>query len=386
MKATHRLSAQAVARAQATTRTLMLHDGHGLYLRVTPAGTKSWIYRFMRQGQRHDLGLGNYPLFSLSDARQRAIEKRRLLADGIDPRKRDTVQTFAQVAEQCVDALEPGLRNRRSAEAWRQSLRDYVLPLIGDIPVQEIDTPDVLRVVKSLWTDRNEMGSRLRSRIERVLDYAASAGYREAGQFNPALWRGHLEHLLARPSKVKRGVEHLAAMSYQQIPEFMAKVVEQQRVDAYALRFLILCASRTNEVIGARWDEINGRAWTVPAERMKGGREHRVPLSDAAMAVIATMRELRVNDFVFPGQKGPLGKGALHILMKQKLRRDETVHGLRSSFAQWAAEQTTFPYEVREQALAHTVGNVTERSYQRSDLFSRRAELMQQWAMFCQGT
>src|SRR5262249_13692432 len=157
-----------------------------------------------------------------------------------------SVQTFAQVAEQCVDALEPGQRNRRSGEAWRQSLRDYVLPVIGTMPVQEIDTPDVLRVVKPLWTERNEMGSRLRSRIERVLDYAASAGYREPGQLNPARWRGHLEHLLARPSKVKRGVEHLAAMPYHQIPEFMAKLEEQQSVDAYALRFLVLCASRTN--------------------------------------------------------------------------------------------------------------------------------------------
>ena len=367
----------------------MLPDGGGLYLRVTPAGTKSWVLRFRYRGSRHDLGLGSFPLFSLADARQRATEQRRLLADGISPftarkaavKKGDTFET---VAEQCIDALAPGWRGPRQAQQWRASLRDYAYPIIGDMPVRDVDAAAVLRVLRPIWNTRTETASRVRERIERVIDYGVTSGLRPAG-LNPARWRNHLSNALPRPDRVRQ-VQHHAALDYRELPALMAMLRQRDGIDASALEFCILTATRSSEAIGARWQEVDldAHTWTISASRMKGAREFRVPLSDAASAVLDRMRDLRCNEFVFPGRRGELGKSTLRILVVAKMQRgDLTVHGFRSTFAQWAAEQTAFPYEVREMALAHHVGSVVERSYQRSDLFEKRRELMQQWGAYC---
>ena len=391
MKGINRLSAKACQLAKPGS---MLHDGAGLYLRVSKAGTKSWLLRYMHKGRRHDLGLGAYPLFGLADARQRATEQRRLLADGVNPlverhaaaRKRDRAETFEVVAEQCIDALSPGWRSDRQAAQWRASLRDYAYPHIGEMPVQELDTPDVLRVLRPIWNTRTETASRVRERIERVIDYSVTAGLRPAG-LNPARWRGHLSNALPRPDRVRQ-TKHHAALPYSEIPAFMATLRARDGIDARALEFCILTAARSNEVLGARWSEIDlaKGVWLIPKERMKQGREHRVPLSDAAVAVIEEMRQYDRPPYVFPGRHGSMGKGVLYILLRTKMQRgDLTTHGFRSTLAQWAAECTRHSFEVREMALAHTVGSQVARAYQRGDLLEQRRELMAEWAAYCAG-
>jgi integrase len=383
LRGINRLSARAVTLAKASARPLMLHDGQGLYLRVTPSGAKSWVLRYQRGGKRHDLGLGSYPLFSLADARQRANEKRRLLADGIDPRRRphDKALTLAEIAERYIEAQEPGWRNRRSESQWRSSLATYVYPLIGEMPVRAIDAAAVLRVLQPIWATKNETASRVRGRLEAIIDYSATLGLREAG-LNPARWRGNLSNALPRPAKVQRA-EHLAAMPHAELPAFLAKLCDRQSIDALALEYLILTATRTGEVLQARWDEIKGDVWTVPADRMKGGRAHRVPLSDAALVVLATMREFQRGPYIFPGRSGAISKASMHHLLRTKLQSTYTVHGFRSTFRDWAAEQTAFPREIAEMSLGHVVGSDVERAYQRSDLFEKRRELMQAWADYC---
>jgi integrase len=390
---TDRLVAKAAAMAK---QPGMYPDGSGLYLRIAPGGSKSWILRYRHGGRRHDIGLGPYPLISLADARQRANQRRRLLVDGIDPLAQRRAQraaaavermkaiTLRQAAESYIDAHAAGWRGGKQEAQWRQSLTAFAYPTIGELPVQAIDTAAVLSVLEPIWKTKTETADRVRRRIEAILNAATAGGYRSGD--NPARWRGHLDNLLPKRSKVQR-VEHHPALPYGEVAEFMGRLRPDTNIAARALEFLILTAARSGEVLHARWDEIDlpSRLWTVPAERAKNGREHRVPLSDAALAIVKAMAEIRLNDHVFPGRLGPLSRTAMFDQLRKMGRADLTTHGFRSTFRDWAAERTNFPREVAEMALAHTVGDAVERAYQRSDLFAKRRQLADAWARFCAG-
>jgi integrase len=364
-------------------------DGGGLYLRADPSGAKSWVFRYAIAGRQRDFGLGSAADFSLAEARDRALAARKLVADGQDPieakkakRRAATVagataMTFQACAEAYIAAHRSGWRNPKHASQWPSTLATYVYPIFGALPVAAIDTGLVMKAIEPIWTEKTETASRVRGRIESVLDWATARGYRQGE--NPARWRGHLENLLPKKSKVRR-IEHHAALPYAEIAGFMVELRARDGIDARALEFTILTAARTGEVIGARWAEIDlqSRLWTVPAERMKAGREHRVPLSEAAMALLAALK--REGDRVFP-----VSNVAMLMLLRRMGRGDLTAHGFRSTFSDWCAEQTNFPSEVREMALAHVVGDKVEASYRRGDLFEKRRQLAEAWAKYCEG-
>jgi integrase len=391
----NRLTAMAVARAGA--KPGLFADGHGLYLRVGPTGAKSWVFRFRRQGTLHDMGLGPLHTVTLAQARLKALEYRRQRLDGIDPlqakreasaRKRVAdarTMSFRVCAEAYIEAHRAGWRNAKHAAQWPGTLAAYVYPTFGEFPVQAVDVGVVMQALEPIWTVKPETASRVRGRIESVLDWAAARGYRQGE--NPARWRGHLENLLPKKSKIRR-VEHHAALPYADIGAFVAELRErrQNSVAAYAFEFAILTAARTAETIGVTWAEIdlNARLWTIPAARMKAGKEHRVPLSDAALAILRAMAEGRTGEFVFPGNRAqqPLSQMAMLMLLRRMGRGELTVHGFRSTFSDWAAEQTTTPTEVREMALAHAVSDKVEAAYRRGDLFAKRRRLMAAWARF----
>jgi integrase len=395
MARTGKLSALDVTRAKGPA---VLHDGAGLYLRVSASGAKSWVFRYQLDGRRRDMGLGPFPDVTLAEARVRASAHRLQRHDGVDPLAARTAQrqtrqldaakmmTFEKCAEAHIAAHKAGWRGGVSEAQWRQSLMAYVYPHFGVLPVQTIDVGLVMKTLEPIWTAKPETATRVRGRIESIIDWATARGYRRGE--NPARWRGHLENLLPRLSKFHR-IEHHAALPYPEIGAFMAKLQQQDDVAARALEFLILTAARKGEVIGARWAEIDlsGKTWTIPGERMKAGKEHRVPLSEAALAIVRKMAEIRQADFVFPGIRTgrPLGSTALFYLLRGIGRGDLTAHGFRSTFRDWVAESTAFPTEVAEMALAHTVGAAVERAYRRGDLFDKRRQLMGAWAKFCEG-
>jgi integrase len=364
-------------------------DGGGLWLQVTASGARSWVVRFTLHKQARWMGIGPLHTISLAEARGKARECRRLLLDGVDPiearraiRMGDRLAaaktlTFRECAERYIASHKAGWRNPKHAAQWPATLSAYVYPVLGELPVQGVDVGLVMRALEPIWTAKPETASRVRGRIEAVLDWATARGYR-SGE-NPARWRGHLESLLPRKAKVRR-VEHLAALPNVEMSAFIAELRAQSGTAARALEFAILTAARTGEVIGATWPEIDAaaRLWTVPGARMKGGKEHRIPLSEPAQAILAGLE--RKGSRVFG-----IGSTAMNVLLK-RLRSECTVHGFRSSFRDWAAERTGFPHEVVEMALAHTVGNAVTRAYQRSDLFERRRELAEAWARFCDGS
>ena len=298
--------------------------------------------------------------------------------------------TFKDAAEAYIKAHEAGWRNAKHANQWRNTLETYAYPGLGSLPVQGVDVALVMRVLEPIWATKTETASRVRGRIESVLDWASARGYR-LGE-NPARWRGHHENLLPRRSRVQR-VEHHPALPYGEVGTFMARLRGQEGTAASALAFVILTACRTGEVIGARWGEFNieEAMWPVPAARVKSGREHRVPLSPAALTIIKTMQKGRTTEradgFVFPGGKRgrPLSDTALLALLKRMRRSDLTVHGFRSTFRDWAAERTNYPREVAEMALGHAVSDKVETAYRRGDLFQKRRRLMGEWARFCYG-
>jgi integrase len=372
-------------------------DGGGLYLQVT-AGGASWIYRYMLNGRAREMGLGPLALFGLQEARAKALDARRLRHGGIDPieaRRAARQQarlhaakaiTFKQCAESYIKAHRAGWRNGKHAAQWEATLATYAEPIIGALPVQTVDTALVLKAIEPLWTTKPETASRLRGRIESILDWASAREYR-AGE-NPARWRGHLDKLLPARSKVRR-VEHHAALPYAELADFMVALREQEGIAARALEFLILTAARTGEVIGARWNEIDllDKTWTVPAARMKAQREHRVSLSARALAILNEMPggQGEAGDaFVFPGGKTgkPLSNMAFLMLLRRMGRGDLTAHGFRATFKTWASERTSFQNEIVEAALAHVVGSKVEQAYRRSDMFEKRQRLMAQWATF----
>jgi integrase len=386
-----RLTALAVSRAKPAG---MYADGGGLYLQVTAAGARTWIYRFTLQGRTRDMGLGSLSAVSLAEARTRALEARRLKSAGIDPigardgqratERAETAKqiTFKDAAEAFIKAHQAGWRNARHCEQWRNTLATYVYPLMGALPVQQIDAGLVVRVLEPIWTTKAETAGRVRQRIEAVLDSATARGYR-SGE-NPARWRGHLQNLLPALSKIRR-VQHHPALPYAELGAFMADLRKQEGLAARAMELLILTATRTTECIAARWSEFNldQRLWTIPAERIKAGREHRIPLPPAAVALLGKLAVAKVDEFVFPGRPGkPLSDGALLDLLKRMQRAGLTVHGFRSSFRDWAAEQTNFPRDVAEMALSHAIGDKVEAAYRRGDLLEKRRRMMEAWAAF----
>lgn len=385
MRGKDRLSARFVATAPPGEH----HDGGGLYLVVSPSGARSWTYRFHFDGKRRFMGLGSFEDVTLAQARDLRDEARRVRNAGRNPiddrraaRKAQAGrQSFAEVAKALLAAKAPEWTNEKHAEQWRVSLTTGAAKL-ATRPVEEIDTEAVLSVLKPVWAETPESASRLRQRIEAVLDYAGAHGMR-AGS-NPARWRGHLEHLLPKRAKGETG--HHAALPYPEVPGFVARLRTIETVPALALEFLILTAARSGEVYGATWDEINAdeNLWTVPLARMKAGRAHRVPLSPPAMTIIETMRQNKLSDFIFPGRRR--GAPLSHVSMAKTIERMKvegaTPHGFRSSFRDWCGDHTEFPREVAEAALAHIVGDKAEQAYRRGDALKKRRELMNAWAQF----
>jgi integrase len=378
----------------------MYADGAGLYLRVTAEGARNWVLRYMLDRKPRWMGLGPLSLYGLADARVRALDARRKRHDGIDPiearraeRSRQRLDaakaiTFKQCAENYITSHRAGWRNEKHRYQWKQTLEQFVFPEIGSLPVQAVDTTLVLKVLEPIWTTKPETASRVRQRIENILDSAKARGYRDGE--NPARWRGHLDKVLPARSRV-REVEHLAALPYAELPPFLVNLRARPAVAARALEFLILTAARTGEVIGARWSEIDllDKTWTVPADRMKARREHRVPLSARAIAILQEMRAARQSDdanaHVFPGPKRgkPLSNMAFLMLLRRMELKELTVHGFRATFKTWSSERTSFQNEIAEAALAHIIGDKVEQAYRRGDLFEKRRRLMQQWAAFC---
>jgi integrase len=372
------------------------HDGHGLYLQVLGPKSASWILRYVKHGKERMLGLGPLIVVGLKEARERAKAARLQLLDGIDPvedRKAKKVEralaaaktmSFADCAAAYHTQHEGKWKNAKHAAQFLSTLRTYAFPVIGTLPIASIDTPLVLKVVEPIWQDKTETASRTRGRIESVLDWATVRGYRSGD--NPARWKGHLDQVLPARGSIAK-VEHHAALPYRELPAFMADLRGREGVAARSLEFTILTAARTGEVIGARWDEIDtaSATWIIPAGRMKGSREHRVPLSSRAVELLEEVYREDGNDYVFLGSQrgGSLSNMAMTATLKRMGRADITVHGFRSTFRDWAAERTNFPNHVAEMALAHVIGDKVEASYRRGDLFDKRRKLMEAWASYC---
>jgi integrase len=373
-----------------------LSDGGGLYLIAGRNGSRTWVFRYMRQGKAVELGLGASLAVPVAAARTVAAELRAVLAGGGNPklhreqqrqqqaRERAKAVTFKAAAERYINANRTGWRNAKHGQQWASSLTTYVYPVFGTDPVGDVTASAVLKVLTPLWSTKPETASRLRGRIEAVLDFAKVHGWREGE--NPARWKGGLAMTLPARNKVRR-VKHHAALPYSDIPELMKGLERMDGLGPLGLRFLILTAARTGEVIFAGWDEVDlaKGVWTVPAERMKAAREHRVPLNAEAVAILEALP--RTGEWIFPGMKPgkPLSNMSLLQTLKRMKRDDLTAHGFRSSFRDWAAEMTNFPREVIEASLAHTIGSKVEAAYLRSDLFDKRRLLMAAWGRHCQG-
>jgi integrase len=383
-------------------------DGAGLTLVIKkrdPNGrplTSSWTFRYMLDGVRREVGIGPAAYVGLADARQAADTMRgRVKAHGIDvlTEKREAKQakraqarkparmTFRAVANGLMDAMEAEWRNPKSRASWQHTLEDYAYPIIGDLDPARIDTAEIVQVIEPIWLRATETASRLRGRIEKVLDRAKVMGLRKGD--NPARWKGHLEHLLPRKSKVAP-VEHHAALDYRQIGTFVAELRQQGGIAARALEFAILTWGRTGEVMGMRWAELNDaeKMWIVPAARMKANREHRVPLCDRAIEILAEMRDIRSrrpSEYVFQGLKDgqPLSNMAFMMTLRRMGHPELTAHGFRATARTWAAEQTNFPHELCELALAHIVSNKTEAPYNRGPGLQKRHQMAEAWCRFC---
>ncbi|MDC1018474.1 tyrosine-type recombinase/integrase [Pseudomonadales bacterium] len=377
-------------------------DGGGLTLQITPAGVKSWLHRYMIDGKSFAMGLGPTHTVDLAEARRKALEGRRLLLDGVNPllaRNQQQVaaklaetnmMTFDQCAEAYIQAQKPSWKNAKHAKQWSSTLKTYASPVFGAAPVADVDTGLVVKCLAPIWESKTETATRVRGRIESVLGWATTSGYR-TGE-NPARWKGHLENLLATISKVRRTKNH-PALPWQQAGAFVHALRARVGVAARALEFLVLTACRSGEVRGAMWAEfdLDGRLWTIPAARMKGAREHQIPLSDPAVRILAALP--KDSDIVFPGTKGQaLSDMSLTAVVRRMGCRHDwvdadgarvTVHGFRTTFRMWAAEMTNYPREVAEHSLAHQLPDAVERAYQRGSQFTKRTSLMSDWAVYC---
>lgn len=388
-RATNKLTAVGVARTRDPGR---YGDGDGLYLVVEPTGSRRWQFLFRQGGKQREMGLGPLNLVSLADARRKRDEARRLILDGHNPiaiRKGAAAPaeavTFGAFADALLPDLAKGFRNAKHAAQWTATLNTYAGTLRTK-PVGEIDTDDVLACLRPIWIEKNETASRVRGRIERVLDAAKAKGLR-TGE-NPARWRGHLDHLLAKRQKLQRG--HHPAMPYTKVPAFLADLRARKGTAALALEFLILSCVRVGVVLGARWSEFDRRAgvWIIPGPRMKTGQEHRVPLTPRMLAILDTMAEVRRGDLVFPSYEADreLSNAAFEAVMTRMKVVGAVPHGFRSSFRDWAGDTTEHPREIAEAALAHETGNAVERAYRRGDALEKRRALMLAWDSYCNST
>lgn len=365
-------------------------DGDGLYLKIGTTGAASWQYRYQMNGKRRMMGLGSCATVGLAEARDKAADARKQVKQGIDPLEVKEAEqtaleakatTFRELATEYIADHRPGWRNAKHGQQWENTLAQYAFPKIGDKPIAEISTEDVLRILKKLWTEKPETASRLRNRIELVIDAGRAKGLSTAA--NPAAWRGHLDKLLPKRTKASKG--HHAAMDYRELPAFYKRLTEDRdSLSSVALQITILTACRTSEVLLADWSEfdLDNRLWTIPGERMKAGKPHRVPLTDE---VLKLLQGIKGEGYVFPGarQGRPLSNMAMTMVLRRLGHPDLTVHGFRSSFRDWCAEETHYHNIVAEQALAHTVGNAVEAAYRRGDLLDKRRALMADWATYC---
>jgi len=372
-------------------------DGAGLYLQIAKGGSKSWVLRYTVDRKPREMGLGSFATFSLADARKRAIEQRKMLADGIDPIEakrgklleqrlaKAKVITFDKAAEGFIAANESAWRSSKHGEQWRNTLATYASPVIGDLPVSTITTAMVMKILQPIWSTKTETATRVRGRIEKVLDWSKVQGYRSGD--NPAAWKGNLAEALPKPSKVADAGHH-AALPWVEMGQFMKTLRVMPGAGSLAMQLIILTAARTSEVIEARWSEFDLEAglWVIPKERMKGFREHRVPLSPQALAVLQRVKwDNNPSEFVFPSAKPDKAISNMTCLavLKRMGRGDLTVHGFRSTFRDWAAESTAYPRDVCEMALAHAIVDKSEAAYRRGDLLDKRTRLMNDWAAFC---
>jgi integrase len=385
MRATNRLSARAVA---TTTKAGYHADGGGLYLQVAAGGTKSWIFRYTLRGRQREMGLGSIAAVNLASARVSAAECRRLLASGVDPieargRARAAAgELFGVVAAEYIATNKAAWRNAKHVAQWTSSLETYAGRIMKK-PVADVDTDDVIAILKPIWAEKTETAVRVRQRIETVLDFAAAAKKR-AGE-NPARWRGHLDKMLPRPTKVAK-VRHHPALPYAKLPGFMKRLRSMSGAGPVALEFTILTAARTNETIGATWREfdLDGKLWKVPGERMKSGRPHVVPLPDRVVEILCDLKALKTKH-VFEYRGEPIGEAAMSSVLRRMKMTHITVHGFRSTFRDWASECTHHSAEVAEMALAHVVKDKTEAAYRRGALLEKRRALMDDWAAYADG-
>jgi integrase len=369
----------------------------GLALHVTKTGARSWVFRVVIAGKRREMGLGNYPSVTLAKARENARDARDLIRKGVDPIERQQAAqsamraaiaaalTFKECAGKYIEAHEAGWKNIKHAQQWRNTLEQHAYPHMGSLLVRDVGLPHVMAALEPIWRTKTETASRLRGRIELVLDWANARGYRDG--LNPARWRGHLDKLLPAPGKVQRG-EHHPALPVAEVGAFMVRLRAAEGMGARALEFAILTAARSGEVRGASWAEIEleAKIWTVPADRIKAGKEHRIPLSDAALALLAAMAALpklaEAADLVFPAPRGGMLSDMTLSAVLRRMNVAAVPHGFRSTFRDWAAERTSYPNEVCEMALAHAIGDKVEAAYRRGDLFEKRRRLMAEWAEF----
>ena len=370
-------------------------DGGGLYLQISDKAHKSWIFRFMKNQKSREMGLGSLDLVTLAEARLKAAESKKLLLDGVDPieanrlaREAQTLSeakamTFDQCAAAYIESHKPGWKNVKHAEQWTNTLATYAKSIIGHLSIQDVDTGLVTKVLEPIWYTKTETASRVRNRIELIISWATVRGYR-TGE-NPARWRGHLDHLLPKRSSVQK-VKHFAALPMNELGDFIQKLHGFEGIVPLALEFQILTASRTNEVMGAKWSEINidEALWTIPSSRMKAKREHRVPLSARAVDILKSLNSPGNDAYIFPGRySGQLSSNAFLALIKKRLHLKVTAHGFRSTFSDWASERTIHSREVVEMALAHSIKDATEAAYRRGELLLKRRALMNDWAKFC---
>lgn len=389
---TKKLSALEIGRLSGLGK---LPVGDSLYLQISKSGSKSWLFRYSKSGKTTWMGLGAVKFVTLAEARLKAMEIHRDLINGLNPlnekiaienkRKIEDLKqiTFDECANKYIEAQSPGWKNKKHISQWRNTLSTYASPIIGGISVADIDTTLVVKILEPIWYKKAETANRLRGRLERVLSWAASRGYRSYE--NPARWRGHLDNQFPKRSSIQK-VKHFKALPFNEVGTLIQKLRTQQDPGSLALEFVILTATRTNEALNAKWSEINleEKYWLIPSERMKAGKEHKVPLSQRAIDILNRLRKFSESEFIFPGMiKGkPLSNMTL-LMTLRRMKYDVTTHGFRSSFSDWAAEKTIFQREVVEMALAHTIKNKVEAAYRRGDLFIKRRQLMDTWCEFC---
>ena len=382
MAGMHKLTTRKIASEKSPGRH---SDGKGLYLLVKKSGRKSWVYMWNKNHRRREMGLGGFPDVPLALAREKAQAARELIAADKDPlqeKQKTVVKSFGEAADHLVETLKSDWTNEKHRQQWIRTVSHYCKP-IRNIPVRNIDTDDVLRVLKPIWTEKEETARRLRARIERILDYASARNWRNGE--NPARWKGHLKDILPKRDKLKR--RNFAAMPYEKIPAFLVELEKEKGMASLALQMTIHTAARTNETLGATWSEIDLKKnfWTIPAERMKGNVEHVVPLTDSVVKILEIAKMFQNSDYVFPGGRvgRPLSNMSMNMLIRRMGVKDVTVHGFRSSFRDWCGDNTQYPREVAEAALAHKVGNKVEQAYRRRSALEKRGELMRDWSAYC---